>query len=150
LNIKTMNIKTMAQRTLGLLALLILLAVEAVTLWIIPVDALLAHNLVSTALNAVACIVAGYFLRTFWALLIVPLVYWGGAYLVGFLNSYPVSADRTPESFVRGAVFLIANEAIIIAVSSIITALLTLLGVLLGKRSARKRSAHAGAAFAAS
>ena len=140
-----MNIKNIGQRSLGLLLLLILMVVERVVLLLVPIDALLAYTVVTTALGAVAYVVAGYFLRTYWALLIVPVVSGAGGYVLAFLISYPVSIDRTPENFFQGAVFLIANEGIIITVSSIVTALLALLGVLLGKRSARRGAALAAA-----
>jgi hypothetical protein len=117
---------------LGLILLLLLLAVDGLALKILPTEAGAVYAVVSMTLLAVACVVAGYFLRTFWALLIVPIVFWGSAYLFGVLTIY-----TEPEFYFLNAIFLV--------VLSLITALLALLGVLLGKRSART-----GAALAAS
>jgi len=136
--------KNIGRRTLGLLLLLILLAVGNVVGTFVPTDARAVYVGVNLTLLAVACVVAGYFLRTFWALVIVPVVFWGEAYLFGLLlTNRPVSSpDPTPF---QSAVSSIAEIAVFLVVSSIPIVLLTVLGVLLGKRSART-----GAALAAS
>jgi hypothetical protein len=85
------------------------------------------------------CLVAGYVLRTFWALLIVPIVFLGSAFLFGVFT-----ISTKPDLFFFEIIFLF-NVMI-----SIFIALLALLGVLLGKRSARRRSARTGAAIAVS
>src|SRR5262249_31972826 len=134
LNIKTMNIKTMAQRSLGLLPLLILMSLNTVAPKIVPTEAGVVSAVVSTTLLAVACVIAGYFLRTFWALLIVPVVFLGSAYLFGIFT-----ISTKPDLFFFAIVFVI-NVMVII-----IIALLALLGVFLGKRSARRGAALAAA-----
>jgi hypothetical protein len=125
-----MNIKNMAHRVLGLLPLLLLLAVDGVTLKIAPTEAGVVYAVVSTTLLAVACVVAGYFLRAFWALLIVPLVFWESAYLFGVLTLFTA----------RELYFV---DAILLVILSIPIALFALLGVFLGKRSARTVAALA-------
>jgi len=129
-----MNIKTMAQRSLGLLPLLILMSLNTVAPKIVPTEAGVVSAVVSTTLLAVACVIAGYFLRTFWALLIVPVVFLGSAYLFGIFT-----ISTKPDLFFFAIVFVI-NVMVII-----IIALLALLGVLLGKRSARRGAALAAA-----
>jgi hypothetical protein len=133
------NSKNIVQRTLGLLLLLLLLAVDGVALKIVPTEAGAVYAVVSLTLLAVACVVAGYFLRTFWALLIVPIVFLGSAFLFGVFT-----ISTKPDLFFFEIIFLF-NVMI-----SIFIALLALLGVLLGKRSARRRSARTGAAIAVS
>ena len=133
-----MNFKNIGQRTVGLLLLLILLAVDGVALQIVPTETEAMSAVVLTLL-AVACVVAGYFLRSFLALLIVPFVFLGGAFLSGVFTISP-----KPELFFFEIIFLL-NVMI-----SIFIALLALLGVLLGKRSARRRSARTRATLAAS
>jgi hypothetical protein len=112
--------------------------VDGVVMQIAPTEAG-AMSAIALTLLAVACVVAGYFLRTFLALLIVPFVFLGGAFLFGVFTISP-----KPELFFFEIVFLI-NVMI-----SIFIALLALLGVLLGKRSARRRSARTATALAAS
>jgi hypothetical protein len=125
-----MNIKTIAHRSLGLLLLLILLAVYGVAPKVVPTEAGVVSAVVSLTLLAVACVAAGYFLRTFWALLIVPVAFLGSAYLFGIFTM-----SMRPDIFFFAVIFAI-NVMIII-----IIALLALLGVLLGKRSARTAAA---------
>jgi hypothetical protein len=125
-----MNIMNTVQRTLGLLLLLLLLAVDGVALKFVPTEAGTVYTVVSTTLLAVACVVAGYFLRTFWALLIVPVVFWESAYLFGVLTLY-----TSPK--------LYFVNAILLAILTIPIVLFALLGVLLGKRSARTAAAIA-------
>jgi len=140
-----MNFMNIAQRTLGLILPLLLLVVGNVVPQIVGPEVFFRTpwpTLVFLALTSVACVVAGYFLRTFWALLIVPVVVQVGGYVVSFLINLPAYGG-TPESFFQGAVFIIANEPIIVAVFCILDALLALLGVLLGKRSARTAAALA-------
>ena len=134
-----MTFRNIVQRTLGLILLLILLAVDGVAQKIVPTEAGAVYAVVSTTLLAVACVAAGYFLRTFWALLIVPVVFWGSAYLFGVLTIHKENElfFHGEDLFFFGAIFLVMLTVPIM--------LLALLGVLLGKRSV-----HTAAALAAS
>ena len=134
-----MTFRNIVQRTLGLILLLILLAADGVAQKIVPTETEAVYAVVNLTLLAVACVVAGYFLRTFLALLIVPFVFLGGAYLFGVFTISP-----KPELFFFEIIFLF-NVMI-----SIVIALLALLGVLLGKRLERKQLARTAAALAAS
>jgi len=124
------------QRTLGLILLLLLLGVDGVVQQIAPTEAGAVSAVVLTLL-AVACVVAGYFLRSFLSLLLVPFVFLGGALLFGVLI-----ISKEHKLYFLNAIFLVILSSII--------ALLALVGVLVGKRSARRRSARTGAALAAS
>ena len=137
-----MNIKNFRRRTLGLLLLFILLAVGNVVGTVVPTDARAVYVGVNLTLLAVACVVAGYFLRTLWALVIVPVVFWGEAYLFGLLLTNGSVSYPDPNPF-QSAVSSLAITSIFLIVSSIPIVLLTLLGVLLGKRSARTGAALA-------
>src|SRR5262249_25733987 len=96
-----------ATGALGLLLMLILLTVGGEALKIVPTEAGAVYAVVSLTLHAVACVVAGYFLRTFWALLIVPIVFWGGAILFGFLTIYTNLEDYWFEALFVLNVFVV-------------------------------------------
>jgi hypothetical protein len=138
MNMKRMNIKTLMQRSLGLLLLLLLFALKDLN-----DNNSLLYAVAFTFLAFLACGVAGYFLRTFWALLIVPVVHWGGSYLFGYIITPDSPIITDPFSLIAGApdVFFYSQVPIV---------LLTLLGVLLGKRSEHKQLARKEAALAAS
>src|SRR5262245_66176143 len=106
-----MSNKNIGQRTLGLLLPLILLAVGNVVGTYVPTDARAVYVGVNLTLLAVACVVAGYFLRTFWALVIVPVVFWGEAYLFGLLLANGPVSYPDPNPF-QSAVARIAEISV--------------------------------------
>ncbi len=107
-----------AQRLLGLVILVLVevgLALAGVPAWAVggsSPSAGAAATSVVVALLAVAVALAGFSLRSFWALLVVPAVFWGGAALGDLLTGRdflpnPVTAGSPdPEALFILAFFL--------------------------------------------
>jgi hypothetical protein len=138
------------QIALSLLGLVILVLVEVglalaqAPAWAVggsPPARSAASVWVALALLAVAIGLAGFFLRSFGALLVVPAVFWGGAALGDLLTGRdflpnPASAGSLdPEAvFILAVLLPLVTGAVI---------LMTSVGVLLGKRIARTHSSAA-------
>jgi hypothetical protein len=133
-----------AQPLLGLLILVLVevgLAFAGVPAWAVggsPPSVGAATTSVAVALLAVAVALASYFLRTFWALLVVPAVFWGGAALGDLLTGRDFLPD--PASAGSEGVFVLAFFLPLVTGAVI---LVTSVGVLLGKWIARTRSSAA-------
>ncbi len=111
------------RRLIGLVILLVIEAVSGITtkgevtstgesaLWLVAL--------------AVGCVLAGYFLRTWWALLIVPVVFWASTWGLNVLFGNPLV--QWGEGYFSLAVM-------VFGLFTIPVVLLALLGTVLGKR----------------
>lgn len=125
-------------RVLGLRLILLVEAVAIIALGALPASGLrdLVSDWYAPSVMGLS-VVAGYYLRSRWALLLTPLVAWGGLIVVSIMTgSLNVWADlhKDPVGF---ALFLVAP--------AIPFALLALLGVILAERRSPLISAAAEA-----